>query len=70
MLSRHLRDATVAVGERLRPTFPARLPMLRLDHVFVNGAVEPVRTQTVAHRLTRIASDHLPVVAEIRIAAG
>lgn len=51
-------------GRRVR-TFPARLPVVPLDHVFVQPQ-ELVRDLR-AHRspLARRASDHLPVVAEL-----
>lgn len=47
-------------------TFPARWPLLALDRIWYRGCTvqqcEPVRTE-----LTRIASDHLPLLADIRI---
>jgi len=58
------RDPT---GRRRLRTFPSRLPMLSIDHVFVSDAVEAVDVRTVRTRLTRLASDHLPLVAELRI---
>ena len=45
----------------------SRLPMLSLDHVFVSDAIETVDVRTVRTKLTRVASDHLPLVAEFRI---
>jgi endonuclease/exonuclease/phosphatase family metal-dependent hydrolase len=61
------RDAT---GRRRLRTFPSRLPMLSLDHVFVSDAIEAVDVRTVRTKLTRLASDHLPLMAEFRIRAA
>lgn len=48
-------------------SFPARLPLMSLDRIWTlpNGCVVKIE----AHRtsLSRIASDHLPVVAEIEV---
>jgi endonuclease/exonuclease/phosphatase family metal-dependent hydrolase len=48
-------------------TFPAWLPMLRLDHVFVSQTVEVTWIEVLRTPLARIASDHLPLLVEIRI---
>jgi endonuclease/exonuclease/phosphatase family metal-dependent hydrolase len=64
-LTRCLRDARELV-EATGPirTFPTRFPLLAVDHIFVNGAVQPL--SITAHRspLARIASDHFPLVGE------
>jgi endonuclease/exonuclease/phosphatase family metal-dependent hydrolase len=46
-----------------RPTFPARFPLLRLDHVFTNDLARIVRYEVVDTPLARTASDHLPLLA-------
>ena len=50
------------------PTFPARMPMIRIDHLFGSGAVEARDVWAPNHVLARVASDHLPLVAEVAIA--
>ncbi len=62
-----LHPARDATGRRRLRTFPSRLPMLSLDHVFVSDSIEIVDVRTVRTKLTRIASDHLPLLAEFRI---
>lgn len=47
------------------PSFPARWPLFRLDRILAAGPVRLRQVRTIATRLTRAASDHLPVVAEI-----
>lgn len=46
-----------------RPTFPARFPLLRLDHVFTNSLARVVRLEVIDTPLARSASDHLPLLA-------
>lgn len=59
-----LRDAA---GRRPRPTFPSRLPLVRIDHVFTTEDVEVVRAEVVRTALTAAASDHLPLTVELRL---
>lgn len=60
-----LRDAAaVARSGRAGPTWPALLPLLRLDHVLASRDLE-VEWIGVPAGLARVASDHRPVVAEI-----
>jgi endonuclease/exonuclease/phosphatase family metal-dependent hydrolase len=48
-------------------TFPSWFPVLRLDHVFASADVELVATEVLRSRGTRLASDHLPLVAQVRV---
>jgi endonuclease/exonuclease/phosphatase family metal-dependent hydrolase len=58
-------------GRQPRPrSFPARRALLRLDSVWVRPRRELVSVSSVRTPLTRIASDHLPVVAELRSLLG
>ncbi len=56
-------------GERGRPTFPAVGPRHRLDAIFVSPDVTVRDFETVETDLTRRASDHLPVVADLTLGA-
>ena len=53
-----------APGPGLTPTFPSRLPMLAIDHVFLEGKVRATRAHTLSGPLARVASDHLPLVVD------
>lgn len=53
---------------RARATYPSRFPSLRIDHVFVSRSIEIVAAATIRTPLARLASDHLPLVADLRIA--
>lgn len=72
-LSRRLTDARRLVGPERRQgraTFPSRFPLLRIDHVFVSAGIAVERMRVVNDPPTRLASDHLPILAEIRIEPG
>ncbi len=62
------RRLTAALGRsaRLR-TFPARLPVLALDRVFALGGARVVEARVHRSGEARRASDHLPVVATVRL---
>lgn len=61
-----LRDAHAADPAVTRPraTFPAHLPLLRIDHVFVSAGVAVRSAATVRTPAARLASDHLPLLVE------
>lgn len=63
-LARRLGDAQTLDGQRPRRTFPALLPLVRIDHVFVSSALAVERVR-VPGGLARIASDHRPLVVDI-----
>lgn len=70
-LTRRLTDARrVAArveGRRGGASFPSRFPLLRLDRVFVGAGVSVERLAVVDGPLPRLASDHLPVLADLRL---
>lgn len=61
-LNRDVREFIQATGP-IR-TFPTRFPVLAVDHIFVNGAVQPLSVTVHRSPLARMASDHFPLVAE------
>lgn len=67
-LSRHLRD----VRQLIRParafrTFPTSLSAFAVDHIFVNAALQPMSLRVHRTALSRVASDHFPLVAELMV---
>jgi endonuclease/exonuclease/phosphatase family metal-dependent hydrolase len=73
-----LNDVYGGLGELLMPagfrgierrplTFPAWGPMRALDAIFVRGAMDFVRLARCDSELARRASDHRPLVAEVRL---
>ena len=65
-LTQHLRDVRDLV-RATRPirTFPTWFPALAVDHIFVNGALQPLSLTVHRSSVARIASDHFPLVAEV-----
>ena len=70
--------ATDVLGQRLRSmdhqppvkrrrTYPGFFPLLHLDHIYYLGHVEIRKIDLPRTRLAKMASDHLPLVAEIRL---
>jgi len=43
--------------------------MLRIDHIFVSDDIEVTSAEVVRSSLTRVASDHLPLIARLSIPA-
>jgi endonuclease/exonuclease/phosphatase family metal-dependent hydrolase len=64
-----LRDIQAATGgHRPLGTFSSTQPLVRLDHIFTSRHFERQRAIVVRNDLTRVASDHLPLVADVRTA--
>ena len=63
-----LRDAQRALaGHRPRATFPSRLPVLRLDHVFVSDDLAVRAINVPWNARARRASDHLPLIIDLEL---
>lgn len=58
-----------AMGLRARATYPSRMPVLRLDHVFASKEVTVRAAGVFETPLARVASDHLPLVADLGLLA-
>ncbi len=67
LLSSELQDVQLMTNRPLAlPTFHSRMPIARLDHVFLRGKNFVVRkARPLRSSLARVTSDHLPLVAEI-----
>jgi endonuclease/exonuclease/phosphatase family metal-dependent hydrolase len=51
----------------VRGTWFAHYPLVRIDHIFVSDDLEVVRVEVGDDHLSRVASDHRPLLAELRI---
>ena len=67
VLSERLHSIDLRQHLRRRRTYPGFFPVLHLDHIYYEGRVEVVKVSCRATRLALIASDHLPLVADLRI---
>jgi endonuclease/exonuclease/phosphatase family metal-dependent hydrolase len=72
-LAKHFRDVYRACPRRhntpSRATFPTRFPRLCLDHIFVGETIDVIAACTIRTPLASFASDHLPVLAELKVPA-
>ncbi len=70
LLAASMRDVQLADGAaRAKPTFHTRMPLTRLDHIFVSGDAQVMRAEPLLTPLTRVASDHLPLLASLSLAS-
>jgi endonuclease/exonuclease/phosphatase family metal-dependent hydrolase len=67
MLSERLKSIDLRAHLRRRRTYPGVFPVLHLDHIYYEGTVEVVKLELPRTRLSLMASDHLPLVAELKV---
>jgi endonuclease/exonuclease/phosphatase family metal-dependent hydrolase len=53
----------IACHDKRAATFPSRLPLVQLDHVFARG-LQPLRVEVPKGAIWAKMSDHLPLIAE------
>lgn len=65
-ITRRLRDVQVGVrGFEPRNTFSTVGPLVRIDHIFVSRHFTPANVLVPRNNLTRVASDHLPLIVDL-----
>jgi endonuclease/exonuclease/phosphatase family metal-dependent hydrolase len=67
LLSERLNSIDLRAHLRRRRTYPGVFPVLHLDHIYYEGKVEVAKLELPRTRLSLMASDHLPLVAELRV---
>ena len=67
MLNERLQSIDLRSHLKRRKTYPGVFPVLHLDHIYYEGTVEVVKLELPRTRLSMMASDHLPLVAELRV---
>ena len=67
MLSERLSSIDLRKHLRRRRTYPGVFPVLHLDHIYYDGEVQVTKLELPRTRQSLIASDHLPLVAELRV---
>jgi endonuclease/exonuclease/phosphatase family metal-dependent hydrolase len=67
LLSERLEAIDLRKHLRRRRTYPGFFPILHLDHIYYQGDVQVASVSLPRTRQTLIASDHLPLVAELAI---
>lgn len=69
-LCTRLRDAQLVLKQsRPQRTWFGPLPLTRIDHVFVDDSIQVKRVEVPRTRLSRVASDHLPLVVDLEVEA-
>lgn len=64
----HMHDMQLKLdGHRPLNTFSGRFPSARIDHIFANAMVEVLNIRVPRTHLTRSASDHLPLIADLQL---
>jgi endonuclease/exonuclease/phosphatase family metal-dependent hydrolase len=66
-LRARLNDAGITSIGGVRRTYPSLLPLLRLDYIFVGRGVRVSHCDVPQSALTRVASDHLPVIVDLEL---
>jgi endonuclease/exonuclease/phosphatase family metal-dependent hydrolase len=66
-LAARLKSIDLRAHLRRRRTYPGVFPVVHLDHIYYEGKVEVVKLELPRTRLSLMASDHLPLVAELRV---
>jgi endonuclease/exonuclease/phosphatase family metal-dependent hydrolase len=68
-VSLYLRDVQRLIRKTgyPKPTFFSRCPVLRIDHIFISNHFIPLKVQVPRDPRAQMASDHLPVFAELRL---
>ena len=67
ILSSRLESVDLTKHLRRKRTYPGWFPLLHLDHIYYRGRVEVTHVELVRTRLSLMASDHLPLVADLKI---
>jgi len=67
VLAERLNSIDLYPHLKRRRTYPGFFPVLHLDHIYFSNNVEIRRVQLPRSRLALVASDHLPLVADVRI---
>jgi endonuclease/exonuclease/phosphatase family metal-dependent hydrolase len=66
-LSSLFESVDISTHLRRRRTYPGLFPVVHLDHIYYEGRVEVHSVEMPRTRKTLMASDHLPLVANLRI---
>jgi endonuclease/exonuclease/phosphatase family metal-dependent hydrolase len=63
MLSERFESLNLELHVRRRRSYPGLLPLVHLDHIYFERPLCVEKAELVRNRLSRIASDHLPLLA-------
>jgi endonuclease/exonuclease/phosphatase family metal-dependent hydrolase len=69
LLTEHLQSADVRTHLRSPRTYPGPLPLVHLDHIYFDPALELAQLTLHKSLTALVASDHLPLIADFRLRA-
>lgn len=67
LLSSRLKSVDLQQFMKRRRHYPGLFPILHLDHIYYDGPLEVTHIEVFRNRLSLVASDHLPLIADVRI---
>jgi len=67
LLSDRLKSVDLKEYMRRGRTYPGLFPILHLDHIYYAGRLEIVHVELERTRKSLVASDHLPLIADVRV---
>lgn len=67
LLSSRLKSVDLRQFMKRRRHYPGLFPILHLDHIYYDGPLEVMHIEVLRNRLSLVASDHLPLIADVRI---
>jgi len=67
LLSSKLRSVDLTKFVPRRRTYPGLFPILHLDHIYYAGRIEIMHIELPRTRMSLVASDHLPLVADVKV---
>lgn len=67
ILAQRLQSIDLSKHLSRRRTYPGFFPILHLDHIYYEGRVEVLKVTLPRDRMAKMASDHLPLVADLKI---
>jgi endonuclease/exonuclease/phosphatase family metal-dependent hydrolase len=70
LLRAHMQSVDIKKHLRRRRTYPGVLPMFHLDHIYHDESMEVVGLTLHRTRTALVASDHLPLIAELKLLAA
>jgi len=67
VLAQRLQSVDLRRHLARRRTYPGFFPLLHLDHIYFEGKIDVLGVSLPRDRMAKMASDHLPLVADLRI---
>lgn len=67
ILAERLQSIDIKKHLSRRGTYPGFFPVLHLDHIYYEGRIEVVKVTMPRDRMALMASDHLPLIADLKI---